>query len=427
MRPELGDAYCNAIEKIYKKRLGGKPDLVCYWFEHARTLLEKGKVKRIGLLATNSIRGGTNRNVLKAIKDTGDIFMAWSDRDWILDGASVRVSMIGFDNGKEETRTLDGISVLSINPDLTAEANVTQAHPLPENAKIAYQGVVLRGHFDMDTATAEKMLTAWGNPNGRPNSDVIRPRMNAMDITRRNSNTFVVDFGSMSIEQAAEYVMPFEYVQKEVYPERQLANQIEAREQWWIHWRARRELRDLISKLNRYILTPRVSKFRLFIFVPIEVIPDSATVAFARDDDYFFGVLHSRVHEVWALRGGTWLGVGNDPRYTPTTTFETFPFPFPPGQEPQDDPRVHAIATAAADLNAKRERALNPQGATPDQIKKLTLTNLYNQRPHWLALAHEALDRAVFAAYGWHWGLTDDEILERLLALNAERQLIIDN
>ena len=123
----------------------------------------------------------------------------------------------------------------------------------------------------------------------------------------------------------------------------------------------------------------------------------------------------------WSLRMGTWLGVGNDPRYTPTTTFETFPFPWPPGKEPVEDARVVAIGAAAADLVAQRDAWLNPPGLDEAQLKKRTLTNLYNERPAWLAAAHARLDAAVLDAYGWPHDLGDEAILERLLALNLER------
>jgi type II restriction/modification system DNA methylase subunit YeeA len=163
----------------------------------------------------------------------------------------------------------------------------------------------------------------------------------------------------------------------------------------------------------------------LFVWLEGHVYPDSALIVFARQDDYFFGVLHSRSHEVWSLRAGTWLGVGNDPRYTPTTCIETFPLPWSPGKEPWRDPRVHAIAAAAQELNERREAWLNPADATEADLKKRTLTNLYNARPAWLAAAHDALDRAVWAAYGWDdrtpQESSDDEILSRLLALNRER------
>src|SRR5215210_6824443 len=127
-------------------------------------------------------------------------------------------------------------------------------------------------------------------------------------------------------------------------------------------------------------------------------LPHNATIAFARDDDYFFGVLHSRVHEVWALQMGTSLE--DRPRYTPTTCFETFPLPWPPGEEPESDPRVEAIAEAACRLDELRRNWLNPEGATEVELKKRTLTNLYNARPTWLANAHAGLDRAVLLPTG---------------------------
>jgi len=142
-------------------------------------------------------------------------------------------------------------------------------------------------------------------------------------------------------------------------------------------------------------------------------------VGITREDDYFFGVLHSKLHELWALRQGTSLE--DRPRYTPTTTFETFPFPWPPGQEPAGHPHVQAIAQAAQELVEKRDRWLNPAGISQKDLNKRTLTNLYNQRPTWLDLAHQTLDRAVFDAYGWPHDLSDEAILERLLALNLER------
>ena len=120
----------------------------------------------------------------------------------------------------------------------------------------------------------------------------------------------------------------------------------------------------------------------------------------------------------------TWLGVGNDPRYTPTTTFETYPSPWPPGREPKDDPCVEAIAQAARELVEKRDNWLNPPGATEADLKKRTLTNLYNQRPTWLDLAHRKLDNAVLDAYGWPHDITDEGILEGLLALNLERAAV---
>ena len=129
-------------------------------------------------------------------------------------------------------------------------------------------------------------------------------------------------------------------------------------------------------------------------------------------------MLHSRAHEVWSLRMASWHGVGNDPTYNTSTCFETFPFPRPTGEQEAE------IGEAAWVLDELRRNWLNPEGAGEAELKKRTLTNLYNARPTWLANAHVRLDRAVWAAYGWPEdpAATDDEtILARLLALNLEQ------
>lgn len=150
-----------------------------------------------------------------------------------------------------------------------------------------------------------------------------------------------------------------------------------------------------------------------------DVVPDHTCHVIAREDDYFFGVLHSRVHVAWVLQSGSTLE--DRPRYNSETTFDTFPFPWPPGHEPQDSPIMEAIAEAARELVAKRDAWLNPPNASEEELKTRTLTNLYNARPAWLTDAHRKLDEAVFAAYGWPSTLTDAEILEHLLALNHAR------
>jgi hypothetical protein len=224
--------------------------------------------------------------------------------------------------------------------------------------------------------------------------------------------------------EAALYEAPFEYVAKVVKPERATNNRAAYRDRWWLHAEARPAMRAALAPLSRYIGTSMVAKHRTFVWLAPETRPANLVIVFAREDDYFFGVLHSRAHELWSLRMGTWLGVGNDPRYTPTTCFETFPLPWPPGHEPVDDPRVTAIADAARELDERRAAWLNPPDCPAAELKKRTLTNLYNQRPAWLQMAHERLDRAVWAAYGWTdtpADTTEDDLLTRLLELNRER------
>ncbi len=488
LRREMGDTYVDAVFELYRGRVKAESDLVVYWFEKARRQLELRTVDRVGLLATQAIRGGANRAVLERIQQTGTIFWAWSDRKWLLKGATVHVSMIAFESlaipeaatGSENpgapgldsetwvstpgttpgassspadasppvvllnevkdpcisplsptvaTPTpylLDGIPVSAIHADLTTGSNTASALRLKENNGICFMGITKVGPFDIDSETARKMLSAPLNPNGRPNSDVVKPWVNALDITRRPRNMFIIDFGTDTTEAtAALYELPFEYVRHHVLPERVKNRRQSYADAWWTFGEPRSALRTAIRGLNRYIATPLVSKHRLFKWQSAKVISENLVNVIARSDDYFFGVLHSCIHEVWALTMGTQLE--SRPRYTPESTFLTFPFPWPPGAEPteSEDSRVQAIAEAARTLARLRDAWLNPPGISEADLKDRTLTKLYNLRAAnqcaWLENAHRTLDEAVLAAYNWPSDLTTQEVLTRLLALNHQR------
>ena len=420
MISELGEKYVFDLRSLYRQRIPGQSDLVCYWLERARAEISAGAVRRAGLIATNSIRGGLNRQTIERILETGGIFMAWSDRPWVLEGAAVRVSMIGFDNGAETTKVLDGQLVHQIHSDLSYSTDFNSARELDENRYLCFIGMQRNGHFELTDTEANELLRAAANSNQMPNSDVIKPWINALDITERPRNMWIIDFGSDTpLEKACKYLEPFHLVETRVKPLRITLRRKSYRERWWLFAEARPGLRKAIAGLHRYIATPLVSKHRVFQWFGTEVVPENLIVVIARSDDYFFGLLHSSPHELWVLRKGTTLE--DRPRYSQATTFMTFPFPWPPGKEPQDDPRVQAIAQAAKELVRQRDAWLNPPGLDEKELDKRTLTNLYNQRPAWLDEAHMRLDAAVFDAYGWPHDLSDEEILARLLALNLER------
>jgi type II restriction/modification system DNA methylase subunit YeeA len=417
MKAELGDQYVNDLRNLYAGRIAGGADLVTYWFEKSRQMIADKKVKRVGLLSTNSIRTGSNRKVLDRINETGGIFMAWDDRSWILDGADVRVSMVGFDDGTDKEKLLNGVNVSSINSDLTSHVDITQVQPLEENSGICFVGVMKGAPFDIDGKIARQMLAVTNNPNGRPNSDVVKRLMTGRDVANRPSDTWIIDFVNMPETEACLYAAPFEYVQNVVKPIRDKNKEKGLRERWWIHSRFSPDLRKAITGLKRCIVTPEVSKWRIFIWIDTEIVPDHKLHVFARDDDYFFGVLHSRIHEVWSLAMCSWMGVGNDPSYSSSRTFKTFPLPWTPGNEPIDHPLYSAVSVAAKNLNEKRDNVINGVGAT----KGDTLTKLYNLKPNWLLNLHKELDQAVFAAYGWSPAMSDNEILENLYKLNLQR------
>jgi hypothetical protein len=227
---------------------------------------------------------------------------------------------------------------------------------------------------------------------------------------------WIIDFGVGTTQaQAALYEAPFEYLR--VHAEQSRAESRSRIRGWWLHERPRVDMRGAIMGLRRYLVTPTVAKHRLFLWLSPETLPDHQLIVIARDDDYTLGVLHSRVHEMWARGMGTQLReVESGFRYTPTTTFETFPFPVPTPEQRA------GIETAARRLHELREGWLNPPGVSVAELAKRTLTNLYNARPTWLVQAHEALDRVVLDAYGWPPDVSDEDLLAKLLALNLARE-----
>ena len=506
MRAELGDTYTTLLRKTYEGRVPGGADLVCYWFDKARAQMAAGQLQRAGLVTTNSIRGGANRKVLDAICAQTRIFEAWSDEPWVNDGAAVRVSLVAFGDAQKEA-VLDGATVAHIHADLTAASadgdsmDLPSAKPLLTNKATCFVGTSKKASFDIPGDLARSWL-ALPNPHGQSNAEVVKPWINGSDLVKAPSDTWIVDFGVERPQaEAALFDAPFEYVQRVVKPEKDVVRSESERRKWWLHARTAPDMRQALANAKRFVVTSIVAKHRVWVWRPTIVLASHAVCVVARADDTTFGILHSRFHELWSLRMCTWLGVGNDPRYTPTTCFETFPFPagLTPADtahqrtealeggalipadlpdtlpealpthnlEPKQAPApVHqaqeaikiistrqaatAIAQAAQRLSTLRQAWLNPPEWThtvpevvplgmatspyPDrsvakpgfekELSKRTLTNLYNQRPAWLAAAHAQLDAAVAAAYGWGDYTADmqgDEILRRLLALNLER------
>ena len=510
---ELGESYVALLRKTYEGRVAGLADLVCYWFAKVTAQIARGDLTRAGLVATNSIRDGQSALVLAGLSRVALFTDVWPDTAWINDGAAVNVSLICVDGTFGATvQAVNGSPVATIYHDLSSDAvggvasDFTQVRSLSENCDCAFTGSSKKGKFEIDGNTVRRWFRQ-PNAAGTRNIDVIKKFSNGRDITDRDRDYWQVDFGSdMGVLEAAHYEAPFKHVTDYVKPARDLVRNLAEQRLWWLHARALTALRRQLRGVRRFVATPLTAKFRSFVFRGEYCLPDNSVVVIARADDTTFGILHSRFHELWSLRLGTSLE--DRPRYTPTTCFETFPFPAgltpldtrdqqtetledgavipaalpisvrpEPAGEGSDDAaessaqdqtlrcaqaerkvalRDHAIsiARAAKRLNDLRERWLNPPEWTervpevvplgmetspyPDRIlpranlsaaeaaelKKRTLTNLYNQRPAWLADAHATLDAAVAAAYGWTdytSAMTDNEILARLLALNHAR------
>ncbi|QWG24140.1 class I SAM-dependent DNA methyltransferase [Bradyrhizobium sediminis] len=452
MKRRLGVAETEAIRALYEGRLPGFTDLVCYWFERARELIESGQVARAGLVATNSIRKNTNLPVMHRIAASTRIFEAWNEEQWTVDGAAVDVSLICFGESEGVEARLNGAVVTAINPDLTSGLNMTLAKALVENKNGAYLGIQKSGPFDVSGELARTWMGEPTNPNGRNNSEVLKPYWNGDDVTGRPRDMWFIDFPlGLSKAEASLYVSPFNHVATTPDEDGKTIEQLRqalgerAGPRWWEpHW-PRPDMRSKIVRLRRYIVTPETSQHRLFVWLSYPVLPDKNLIVIPREDDLMFGLLHSRFHEAWALRKGSDLE--DRPRYTHTSTFATFPFP--EGMTPNVSalearqlPAAKAIEEAARELDDRRRAWLNPENriecipeiATgfPDrfvpvdaeaarELSRRTLTALYNEKPTWLVEVHSKLDAAVARAYGWSPDITTEEALSRLFEFNQTR------
>ncbi|HET8984704.1 MAG TPA: type IIL restriction-modification enzyme MmeI, partial [Trueperaceae bacterium] len=315
------------------------------------------------------------------------------------------------------TPLLNGKPVISINANLTSGLNVNLARRLRANSGTAFEGVKPIGGFD----APEELVGQWiglPNPDNASNEDVLKPFYQGKDIVNRPTGRWIVDFNQMSRVQAERYAAPFAYVEQRVRPMR--ANNLKSnrRDRWWQFGETNPGMRSALSGLPRYIATARHMKHRFFCWVQQGVLPGDALTVIASEDDYTLGIVHSYLHAAWASAQGTSLE--DRPRYTPTTCFETFPFPEPTLEQ------MSRISAAAKHLDNVRSHLLA-------EDPKLTMTKLYNEvvelreqrdaaaRAFPLLLAHEKLDELVAAAYGWEWPLDDEVILARLLGLNLQR------
>ena len=454
---EFGEKYVLDLRKLYKRQLPRASDFVCFWFAKAWEMIESGQLERAGFVSTNSIRSGASNDILGAISKGGSIFDAWDDEPWIVDGASVRVSLIAFEKANTIPARLDGVAVSRIHANLTAgQNNVTTRLSLSQNIGVCFVGVILNGEFEIIGDVARVLLRRPNNINGRPNADVIRPTLNGDDFNGKRPDKWVIDFGvSMKEAEAAFYEQPFSLIENKVKPYRQRFNKdgkfavrakIE-REIWWRHARSRPKMRKALAGLPRYIATPMVSSYRTFDFLPASILPDQKLVVFARDDNAFLGVVHSKVHELWTIATCSWIGAGNDVTYSNTAVFNTFPFP--EGLTPDllvetwyKDERAQRIGRAVEKLIELRNNWLQPSdlvkweaevlpqfserwlpidAAASIEMERRTLANLYAEKPAWLKNAHREIDDAVMAAYGWPGDMSEHEIIGRLIDMNIQR------
>jgi hypothetical protein len=407
LRGVLGDDYVEWLKTQFKV---GVKDFCVYWFRKAHDNLDPGG--RAGLVGTNSISQNRARSAsLEYIVDNGGVITnAVSKQVWPGD-AVVNVSIVNWLKDPAvavKAAMLDGVGVAAIAASLRAmgDSEVSGAPSLPANAHRAFQGPIPRGAgFVLDVEEAQEILAL-----DRRNRLVVRPYLTSEDIATSPSQApsrYIIDFGVMTLEASMQYPAPMQIVRARVKPQRD-RDPVYATN-WWLLWRPRPQMRAALEGHDRYIVGTRVGKRILFTWCEIWTSPSDATNAFAFSGDYWMGVLGSSPHLIWARSQSSTMRT--DIRYTPTSAFETFPFPFP-----VTDAQREAVAEASRALIARRSEICVD--------RQIGLTKLYNQMDDgaWadLRALHRRLDEAVAVAYGWPASVAQDadETNRRLLELN---------
>jgi hypothetical protein len=450
MRQELGDGYAESLRGLYPD-VPESVDFVMYWWERAATLVATGRLKRFGLITTNSITQVFARQVLRRhMEPTGErpslrLAYAVPDHPWVdaALGADVRIAMtvvdadtgdgllervveeIPLDNGEHEVE-LESV-MGRIHPDLKVGVDLTTAKALRANTGLCSRGVSLHGAGFIVTPQKAAELGLDTVPGLEK---YIVPYRNGRDITQRSRGVMVIDlFGLTAEEVRRRFPATYQHVLTHVKPERDKNNRATYRDNWWIFGEPRKDLRPALDGLKRFVSTVETSRERFFVFLDASIRPDNKLVNIAADAPWILGCLSSRYHVAWAIRGGGNLGVGNDPVYVKTICFDTFPFP---DSNTAQSERIGALAEQIDALRKARQEeypllqlnkvyslmeklrageSLTPAEQTVrDQGTVLTLLEL-----------HTELDAAVAEAYGWPADISDDDALARLLALNHAR------
>jgi hypothetical protein len=450
MRQTLGDGYVTAVRRVHFY-LNESVDYVVYWWNAAARLLDKRKIQSFGFVTTNSITQTFNRTALRShLKDGKSVYIKfaipnhpWADGS---DSAAVRIAITvcRFGESKEgvlsvvkNERAIPGEmpivhmdqTVGFISEDLRIGAEVSRSIPLKANEGLCAFGMALHGQgFVIDPAVAGK-LSNYG-------SSFIKPFIGGRDLMQIKRARFIIDFTGLSEDEARNgNIAAFQHILNHVKPERDQNRREPIRRVWWRFGWERPLLNVALGGCNHYIATPETAKHRVFQFVPRTIIPDHKIVVFPLNDAYHLSCLSSLVHTTWADTAGGRLGVGDDSVYNKTRCFDPFPFPAPPNDLKQ---RIRDLGERLDGFRKAR------QVEHPD----LTLTQMYNVLERLRELdrdpaakpldakekaihdkglisvlrqIHDDLDRAVFDAYGWPHDLSDEAILERLVALNKER------
>ncbi|MGE6605744.1 class I SAM-dependent DNA methyltransferase [Halomonas sp. NPDC076908] len=472
MRRALGDGYVDAVRSVYKGTVPESADFVMYWWHIAAEAVRTGHAQQFGFITTNSLRQTFNRRVLEPhlsdAKKPLSLTFAIPDHPWVdgNDGAAVRIAMtVGrageapgllqqvTNENSDEAREARTVALSrregKVFADLTIGADVAGAQGLAANQSLCFEGVKPHGMGFVVTQEEAEQLDL-GTVEGLEKH--IREYRNGRDLTQTPRGVKIIDLFGLNIEEVKSlYPAVYQWILERVKPERDQNKRATYRENWWFFGEPRRDLRKATATIPFFITTVKTAKHRTFQKLSASVLPDSKLITIAVNNISLLGFLSSRIHFIWSTATGSTLE--DRPTYVVSRCFETFPFP-----ELTDEQASHIGQLAEQiDAHRKRQQAEHPT---------LTLTGMYNVMEKLragealnakeqtinqqglvstLMADHDALDKAVFNAYGWDdlakvlVGLpgattplpdkptaqaeAEEELLMRLVALNKQRAL----
>jgi hypothetical protein len=419
---------------------GGAADLVAYFFLRAMSLLNgQGN---LGLIATNTVAQGDTREVgLRQMVDKGfTITRAIQSKSWPVASVNLEYAAVWgtrSEVGPTAPRVVDNVSVQQISTLLEPGKDADPLR-LVENTKRAFIGCYVLGMgFTLDPHEAR----GWIGADQR-NADVLFPYLNGEDLNScpdTSATRWVIDFNDRPIERAREYPDIFSIIEKLVRPERQRTNpdgtfvlRKPLPQRWWQYADKRPALRKAIAELDEVLVIALVSKTVMPVRVPSGQVFSHALGVFATDSFAGQAVLSSSLHQMWAIKYGS--GMRNDPRYTPSDVFETFPRPKPAERLAEVGRTLH---TDRREIMLRRDMGLTK---LYNLVNDPDITDSADVDVARMREIHVELDKAVMDAYGWgdvsldhgfhayrqmrRWTVSPTaraEILDRLLAENLRR------
>jgi hypothetical protein len=408
VRATRGEAYTNWLKDVFKI---GVKDYCVYWFRKSHDHLAANQ--RAGLVGTNSITQNRARgaSLEYIVANGGFITDAISTQDWPGE-AGVDVSIVNWvksPSAQPTTFVLDGRPVDGITPELRTPGRSTGVlQGLPANRGRCFEGPTPSvSEFIIGEDEAQELLAR----TDAPYRHVVRPYIIGEDITdspEQKPRRWIIDFAQAKLEEAMHYPAAMKIVRERVKPKRESIQKAEYRQKWWQFTRPRPAMRTALRGLSRYIVSVAQGKRLLLVWADAWTCPSNLTFVFAFDDDYAMGILSSAVHNAWARSRSSTLE--DRLRYTPSTVFASFPWPYP-----VTDEQRKRIVTASRAIVKRRQ-----QICADNNIGLTALYNLVDDGAYTdLKALHTLLDEAVAVAYGWPKATAhnDDDVVQRLLSL----------